>query len=372
MHDAVKLEGAGIPAAVIVQEGFRELALMKRRQMGLEALEPVFIPGVLGSPEQARKKGEEASARVVEWLTEPDRHWPRFPRRGPVRRVLPEVSQRPRLRQRANLVIASRPWLDRRRAGLTTVDPRKAARTETESTWQAFHETIESFYDKGWTDGLPVIPPTQDTVERMLETVHRDPTEALGEVPPRNGVATVEAVAANAVMAGCRPEYFPVVLAAVEAILEEPFNLNGVQATTNAAAPLTIISGPIVQELNVNSGTNVFGHGYRANATIGRAVRLVMVVIGGGYPETGDKAPLGQPGKFSYCIAESPAIPWEPLHVERGLAPGESGVTVIGVDGPRSFTTAEDLDRRPRSSRLPSRSPISAIMSGRAASSCWC
>ncbi len=227
---------------------------------------------------------------------------------------------------------------------MTTVDPRKAARTETESTWQAFHETIESFYDKGWTDGLPVIPPTQDTVERMLETVHRDPTEALGEVPPRNGVATVEAVAANAVMAGCRPEYFPVVLAAVEAILEEPFNLNGVQATTNAAAPLTIVSGPIVQELNVNSGTNVFGHGYRANATIGRAVRLVMVVIGGGYPETGDKAPLGHPGKFSYCIAESPAIPWEPLHVERGLAPGESGVTVIGVDGPRSFTTAEDLD----------------------------
>ena len=222
----------------------------------------------------------------------------------------------------------------------TTRRAKSAARFPQEATWEACLETIESFYEKGWTDGLPVVPPTEDSVRAMLATVDRDPLEVLGPVPPRLGIATVEAVAAICVMAGCRPEYFRVVLAAVEAMMEERLNLNGIQATTNAAAPLAIISGPIVKEIKVNTGTNVFGHGYRANATIGRAVRLVMVVLGGGYPETGDKSPLGQPGKFSYCIGESPSNPWEPLHVERGLPPEASAVTLIGVDAPRAFTTS--------------------------------
>ena len=145
-------------------------------------------------------------------------------------------------------------------------------------------------------------------------------------------------------MAGCKPAYFPVVVAAVEAMLDERLNINGVQATTNACAPLTIVSGPIVEELGINAGSNVFGHGYRANATIGRAVRLTLVVLGGGYPETGDKSPLGMPGKFTFCIGESPSNPWGPLHAERGFGEHESGVTVMAVDAPRAFMTPEDLD----------------------------
>ena len=218
----------------------------------------------------------------------------------------------------------------------------QAVRFGIDDSAESLLETIESFFEKGWTDGLPVVPPTEPAVQRMLATVDRDPTEVLGQVPPRLGVATVEGVADNAVMAGCRPEYFGVVLAAVEAMLEERLNLNGIQATTNPAAPLAIVSGPVVSELKINSGTNVFGHGHRSNATIGRAVRLVMTVIGGGYPETGDKSPLGQPGKFSFCIAESPTTPWEPLHVERGLAPEDSGVTMVGVGAPRAFTTSAE------------------------------
>ena len=212
------------------------------------------------------------------------------------------------------------------------------------ATWESFRETIESFYDKGWTDGLPVIPPTEDAVAEMMAAVDRDPAEVIGIVPPRQGVATIESVAANAVMAGCKPAYFPVVVAAVEAMLDERLNINGVQATTNACAPLTIVSGPIVEELGINAGSNVFGHGYRANATIGRAVRLTLVILGGGYPETGDKSPLGMPGKFTFCIGESPSSPWSPLHAERGFGEHESGVTVMAVDAPRAFMTPEDLD----------------------------
>ncbi|MCL0102223.1 hypothetical protein M1O29_03980 [Dehalococcoidia bacterium] len=206
------------------------------------------------------------------------------------------------------------------------------------NTWDACLETIEEFYEKGLTDGLPVIPPTRESVDRMMETVDRDPLEVLGNVPPRLGIATIEAVASNAVMAGCLPAYFPVVVAAIEAILEERFNLNGIQATTNPSTPMAIVSGSIVEELNINSGTNVFGHGYRANATIGRAIRLVMTVLGGGYPETGDKSALGQTGKYSYLIGESPANPWEPLHVERGFGEEDSAVTMIGCESPVSFT----------------------------------
>lgn len=210
-----------------------------------------------------------------------------------------------------------------------------------DDTSQSVLDSIESFFDRGWTDGLPVIPPTESAVQKMLSATDRDPTESLGAVPPRLGEATVEAVAANAVMAGCKPEYMPVLLAAVEAMLEERLNLNGIQATTNAAAPLCIISGPIVEDIGINTSTNVFGHGHRSNATIGRAIRLILTVIGGGYPETGDKSPLGMPGKFSYCIGESLTTPWQPLHKDQNVD-SVNGVTIIGVDAPRAYTTSID------------------------------
>ncbi len=213
-----------------------------------------------------------------------------------------------------------------------------AATFTTPDSWDSFVETIEEFYRKGWTDGLPVIPPTPDLVQRMVEHSGRDPHELLGPVPPRMGLATVETVAANAVMAGCRPEYFPVVLAVVEAALDERFNLNGLQATTHPAGPLVIISGPVVKELDINYGTSAFGPGFRSNATIGRALRLVMMVLGGGYPETGDKSVLGSPGKYIYCIGESPDAPWGPLHRDFG-ADSASGVTVIGCDSPVQYAS---------------------------------
>ena len=216
---------------------------------------------------------------------------------------------------------------------------KRAVEITSDDSWDACLDTIEQFYANGWTDGLPIIPPTRDAVDRMVAGARRDPLEVIGVVPPRMGVATVEALAAQAVMAGCLPVYFPVVLAAAEAMLEERFNLGGLQATTNPATPLAIVSGPIVDEIGLNSSTNLFGHGYRANATIGRALRLMMVTLGGGYPETNDKSSLGQSGKFTFCIAESPASPWPPIHVRAGIAEGESAVTVIGVDSPVQFPT---------------------------------
>ena len=148
-------------------------------------------------------------------------------------------------------------------------------------------DIIEQYFEHGWTDGLPIVPPTEELVDSMIAASGRDAMEVLGVVPPRHGVATIEAIATNAVMAGCRPEYMPVVVAAVEALLDERFDVQGLQATSDPAAPLVIVSGPVVQQVGINHGIGLFGHGSRANATIGRAVRLVMVNIGGGHPDIG-------------------------------------------------------------------------------------
>jgi hypothetical protein len=197
---------------------------------------------------------------------------------------------------------------------------------------------LEMAYERRWTDGLPVAPPTPERVQAVLDYLQRDPQEVIGLVPPREGVATIEKIAINCVMAGCKPEYVPVVLAALEAMLEPPFNLNGVQTTTNPCAPLVIVSGPAVERLGFNVNEGVFGGGSRANAAIGRAVRLIMWNIGGAYPGDPDMATLGHPGKYAYCIAENhPLSPWEPLHVERGLAPDQSAVTVFACDPPHTI-----------------------------------
>ncbi len=202
----------------------------------------------------------------------------------------------------------------------------------------SFEEINDWFYDQGWTDGLPIIPPTPERVERMLRWTDRDPGEELGALPPKYGVATVEKVAINAVMAGCLPEYLPVVLTAVEAMLEEKFNLYAVQSTTHPCAPLLILNGPLARELGVNSRYNVFGPGWRPNATIGRAIRLILLNLGGGAPGVLDRATQGQPSKYSYCIAENEEEnPWEPLHVERGFAPKVSTVTVCGAENPHNI-----------------------------------
>lgn len=194
------------------------------------------------------------------------------------------------------------------------------------------------FEAHGWTDGLPVVPPTPVRVDAMLAGCDRASDEELGTMPPRQGVATVEVLAVNAVMAGCRPEFFPVVLAAVEAMLDPAFNLFAVQATTHPCAPCVIVNGPIARELGINARYGAFGPGTRANATIGRAVRLVLLNVGGAAPGVLDRSTQGQPAKYSYCVAENEAeSPWKPLHVERGFAAEHSTVTVTAAEGPHNL-----------------------------------
>ena len=194
-------------------------------------------------------------------------------------------------------------------------------------------DAVDAFYeDHGWSDGLPIVVATPERVERMVAASGRPPDEIVGLVPPRWGVATVETIAVNAVMAGCRPEYFPVLVAAVDAACDPQFNLHGVQATTHPVTPMIVVNGPIVERIELNSGAGVFGPGWRANATIGRALRLVLMNIGGGTPGTMDRATQGHPGKYTLCIAENEAgSPWEPLHVQRGFGKTQSVVTVFGA-----------------------------------------
>lgn len=195
-----------------------------------------------------------------------------------------------------------------------------------------FEAVYEYVMQQGWGDGLPVVPPTEERVRSMLAHTKREPDEVIALVPPRYGAATVEKVAINAVMAGCRPEYFPVVLAAVEACCAPEFNLYAIQTTTNPVAPLVVLNGPARKRLGFNCGINALGQGNRANATVGRALRLVLVNIGGGKPGEGDLATQGMPGKYTFCCAENEEeTPWEPYHVEHGFAPDDSTVTVFGV-----------------------------------------
>ena len=201
------------------------------------------------------------------------------------------------------------------------------------------YAAIDALYqERGWTDGLPIVPPTEAAVREFLGFTDREPREVVGVLPPRQGEATVERIAVNAVMAGCRPEYFPVLLAAIEALADPAFNLDSIQATTHPVAPLLVVNGPIAREIGLNAGYNAFGQGARANVTIGRAVRLVLMNVGGGLPGTGDRATQGSPAKLAYCVAENEAeSPWEPLHVEAGLAPDVSTVTAFGCEGPHNI-----------------------------------
>ena len=199
-------------------------------------------------------------------------------------------------------------------------------------------EAIETYFDKGWSDGLPVVPPTPEAVSTTLEAANLSPDAILGIEPVKGAVITAEKAAINAVMAGCKPEYMPVVAAAVEAITAPEFNLHGITVSTMGAAILLVINGPIANELEINSGVSAFGPGHRANATVGRAIRLIVMNVLGTRSDDGlDKATLGHPGKYTWCIAENDqARPekWEPMHVTRGLEATDSSVTVFsGLSG---------------------------------------
>lgn len=201
------------------------------------------------------------------------------------------------------------------------------------------YEAVQELYlANGWSDGLPVVPPTPARVEAMLDASGRDPQQVIGEIPPNWGAATVEKLAINAVMAGCRPAHFPVLVAAVEAMTDPEFNLYAIQATTHPCAPLVIVNGPIRSELGFNSGSGAYGPGWRPNAVIGRAVRLVLLNVGGAWPGSGDMSTQGAPSKYSYCVAENEeSNPWTPLHVERGFSPEQNTVTVLAGEPPHNI-----------------------------------
>ncbi|MBM4183220.1 MAG: TlpA family protein disulfide reductase [Gemmatimonadetes bacterium] len=207
----------------------------------------------------------------------------------------------------------------------------RASRIEVSDSEDAYEYCIRA----GFSGFLPVVPPTVDRVEAFVAAAGLAPERVIGLVPPCYGAATVEKIAANAVMAGCGPEHMEVLIPIVRAACDERFNLHGVQATTNSATPLVILSGPAAARLGFVSGAGVFGNVARANSTVGRALQLIMANLGGARPGEIDMATLAHPGRFSYCIAENHAAsPWEPLHVDLGFAPDESTVTLFAAAAP--------------------------------------
>jgi hypothetical protein len=209
-------------------------------------------------------------------------------------------------------------------------------------------DEFEAMFDRGWTDGLPVVPPTEERVMRMLAATSRAPSDLVAVVPPDLVEVTVEKVAINAVMAGCRPEYFPWVLTAVEAVCNDTFNIHGVLATTMPVGPVIVCNGPGTRAIGMNSGMNVFGQGNRANLTIGRAVQLVIRNVGGGRPGEVDRATHGNPGKISFCFAEDEVgSPWTSLAESRGVTSGVDALTVFPGEGPRCVV--DQLARDPES-----------------------
>lgn len=208
---------------------------------------------------------------------------------------------------------------------------------------------FDYYYRQGWTDGLPIIPPTPDLVEAMMSTVNLPPRYVVGLLAPRNGEATIEKIAINAVMAGCLPEYFPVLVTAIELVAESEFGLGRINSTTNPAVPMLIVNGPIREQINLNCSYGVLGPGFRANATIGRAFSLCMINLAGRIPGEVCKSTHKHPGAYTMCFGEfEERSPWEPLHVERGFAPMESTVTVIATTGTTNMLahdcgTAEEM-----------------------------
>jgi hypothetical protein len=205
------------------------------------------------------------------------------------------------------------------------------------------------FYQRGWTDGLPIVLPTPERYEKMLAATGLDPAVEIGKVEPRLGIATIGKIAVNAIMAGCEPAHLPVVVAATRAMIQPQFNLKALQCTTHPVTVMTLVNGPIAHELDINATYNCMGQGALANAVIGRAVRLVLTNIGGATPGVLDRSTQGSPSKYAFCFAENEEEnPWAPLHVERGFAAQDSTVTVFGVEGPHNVNehfgaTAEDV-----------------------------
>jgi hypothetical protein len=301
----------------VVTEEFRNLYRVVTRSLGQPALQAVWIahPMISVPHPEMRRRAEPTLAAILEIVTGVNGH-------GSAQAG----------------------------AGVVTAEPARPAAAERLLVEDCPEAVIERFEAEGWGDGFPIVPPTAARVARMLAYSDLEPSCVLGVMPPRWSQVTVEKLAINAVMAGCKPEYFPVVVTAVRAILTPRFNLYGVQGTTNPATPVLILNGPIARELGVNDRGNLFGPGFRANATIGRAIRLILTTVGGGVPQQTDRSTLGNPGKFSCCFAENEAAsPWAPFQVDLGFAAETSTITAFGGAAPaniieKSKTAAEMLN----------------------------
>jgi hypothetical protein len=290
--DAVELERRGIPTVTVFSTAFAQAARNQAEGRGMRALHLVTVPHPMHTAPRAvvAERADKAVESIVGRLT---------------REFVEETN------------------------GVATLAAMTAA-----------DDDQELFFERGRTDGLPVVTPTAEKVARMVAAAGRPAEHIIGPIPPRWRKATIEKIAINAVMAGCRPEYFPVVLTAIDALLDPDCQLYGIQTATNTTTPLIIVNGPIAEELDVNSGGNLFGAGWRANATIGRAVQLVLRNIGGDFAGETDMATHGQSGKFSFCIAEAERnSPWTPFHVDAGFAATDSTVTVIGASAPQNIFT---------------------------------
>ena len=294
MADGVKLEAHGIPTATICSTAFAGAARVQAAGRGFAELPIVEIPHPMHTASKALIEGRAADAAesIAKALLEG----------AAARGALGEDILEDRIEIDAGPVALA-----------------------------------EFFFTHGWTDGLPVTPPTAESVAAMVAASGRAAAETIGPIPPRMRIATLEKLAVNAVMAGCRPVYFPVVLAALDAVLDENIRLYGIQTATNTSSALLIVNGPIVKELGLNARGNVFGQGNRANATIGRALQLILRNVGGDLPGETDMATHGHAGKYTFCIAENAVeSPWEPYHVWKGFEPDQSAVTVFGATNPEN------------------------------------
>jgi hypothetical protein len=291
--DAVEIERRGIPTVTVFSTAFADAARVQAAGRGMPDLRLVRIPHPMhtASRAQVAERADTVIDALVERLT-------------------------------------------------TSASAAAAAWRPTDAAAVMSEDDQELFFARGFTDGLPVTIPTAQKVAQMVRAGGRDAGETIGPIPPRWRMATIEKIAINAVLAGCRPDYFPVVLAAVEALLDNDCQLYGIQTATNTTAPLVIVNGPIVDRVGLNARGNLFGPGARANATIGRAVQLVFRNIGGDIAGETDMATHGQAGKFTSCIAEAEQdSPWTPFHVDAGFSRDESTVTVIGASAPHNIFT---------------------------------
>lgn len=344
------LAGAGVVAMVAVQDdpGFlgEVRGRVDDRDLGLSwAADIDTVPTII-----RRSKGAELG-RIVGWSRE---EWCAFFDQEGANLVRSSSADLPAWRPGCGSLTVDpilRPGLEVRFGGCS-LRSRRVEVAAAEDEWELMHRL-------GWSDGLPIVPPTPTRVLAMLAGTSRSPDEVVAIVPPDLTGCTVEKVAVNAVMAGCRPEYLPVVLAAVEAACTTAFNAHGLLATTRPHGPLLIVNGPIATAIGMNSGVNALGQGNRANSTIGRALQLVIRNVGGGLPGGIDRASLGHPGKLGWCFAEDEAgSPWEPLSVERGIPAGTSAVTLFAAEAPRAI-----VDQRSRDPESLARSFAAALWS---------